>query len=123
MEHAVYRAARGDLVESLRQFAADRARVGKAERAAGATAAADDLAAGADVVFFERTYYEVGEPTRYAVFRGTRPELLAELTESVMGWHHMGKPHLVEQSVRAFEQLVTGAAAAQVGHLRYEVRD
>lgn len=119
----MFRAARTDLVAVLRQFASDRNRVGKVERANGATAAADKLAAGEDVVFFERTYYEVGEPTRYSVVRGTRDELLAELRDSAVGWAHMGKPGLAGEAKTAHRMITDGAESAQVGHLRYEVRD
>jgi hypothetical protein len=122
MNFSVYRAPRSALVEDLRQSAADRTSHGKLERAAAAEAAAAQLEAGAEVAYFERTYYEPAESrSRHAVIRRTREDLVAELHDASEGWAHQDKMTLAFDARKAAGEVLEGADSVDVGHLRYEV--
>jgi hypothetical protein len=110
-------------VGTLRQFQADRAERSETRRATEAREAADALEGGAELAYFERIIYAVGESDRWSVWSGSRDEVLAQLRDAAVGWDHQGKPELAAQAVDAVERVVEGADLARVGHWLYVVRD
>lgn len=121
--YSVRTAPREQLIAELEQEADDRERVGKHERAALAREAAARLADGEEVVYYNRSYFEVGEAKRHGVMRRTRADLIAELNSASEGWAHNGKPRLAFDAAAAASAVLAGAERAEVGHLVYEVID
>lgn len=54
--------------------------------------------------------------------RGSRDDLVTDLENSAVAWHHFGKDTLRDQCFEAAQQLREGSAYADVGHTRYEAR-
>lgn len=121
MDYAVHTAPREHLIAELTQSAADRREHGKHERADEAEAAARQLAEGAEVSYFERTYYEVGEAKRRGVIRRRRDDLIAELHDAAEGWAHHGKALLAFEARAAAGRIAYDSVSERVGHLVYEV--
>lgn len=122
--HGVRVAARETLVRTLREFQADRAQVGNADRSEDARRAADDLERGGEVTFFERIFYAVGDPAdRWTVTPLPRARLVAELTDAAEGWAHFGKARLAVEAQRGAESVSGGADWVRVGSTVYEVAD
>ena len=118
----VRRAPRQQLIDELEQFAQDRERVGKQQRADGARAAAAKLAEGQPRVQFEQTAYIVDdEPGRNGVRSGTRAWVLAELEDGGKGWTHEGNRALALAHAAAIAEIEQGAVRVRVGHIEYEV--
>lgn len=122
MDYSVRSGDRAGLVGTLRQFQADRAERSETRRASEAQEAADALEGGAEVAYFERIVYAVGEPDRWSVWSGSREEVLAELGDSAKGWEHQGKTQLAAQARDGVERVGGGADLARVGHWLYVVR-
>ena len=124
ISYDVRRAPRAHLIAELEDFATHREAQGKTERAAGARAAAKQLADGAERVRFEHSELVVDEtPDRSAVRRGNREWVLAELRESVEGWTHHGNRSLAIEADRAAQEVESGATRVRAGHIEYEVVD
>lgn len=121
MDYNVRAGDRDELVRELRQYASDRERHGKIERAENARHAAQLLEDGEESAYFERIFYTVGPPDRWTVTRGTREDLATELREAAEGWDHFGKPRLAAEARRAVEQLQQGTDTVRAGHIVYEV--
>lgn len=120
-QFSVRSAPREKLIAELHEFADDRERVGKTDRAAGARQAAAKLAEGAEIVFFEACYYEVGETRRHGVIRRRREDLIAELHDASDGWAHFGKMPLAFEARSAAGRVLAGVDRVEVGHLVFEV--
>jgi hypothetical protein len=122
MTYDVRRAPRAQLIAELEQFAQDRERVGKQDRADAARAAAAKLAEGDERVQFEYTLYAADdEPGRNGVRSGTREWILNELDEAGKGWTHFGNRALAIAHAAAITEIEQGADRVQVGHIEYQV--
>jgi len=122
VDYSVRSGDRDELVATLRQFQADRALRAERRRTDEAAEAAQALEDGAELVYFERIVYVVGEADRWSVWSGTRTAVLAELQDAAAGWAHQGKPQLAAQARDAVERVGGGADLARVGHWLYLVR-
>jgi hypothetical protein len=122
VDYSVCSGDRDDLIATLRRFQADRAERHETRRADEAREAADLLEGGAELAYFERIIYVVGESDRWSVWSGTREQVVAELSDAAVGWDHQRKPALTLQASDAVVRVRGGADMARVGHWLYLVR-